>query len=218
MLIFLLYPFIICFVSAADFPNDKSFKTKEMKRKFFGDDYVSCKSEPIHNDDAKASRSAPNDFNFDLLPDELLMKIFECLIEARAPLRLVSRKFRRIYDNCTYKMSISIFPALSEWPAEDLKYQLIPLSNVLYFNIKPLVAQYVAEQDLLADTNLRHHSIQLIIFLQAIDLEACLKLANSLLKLGIVNWQDVNDLLLFTNNPKNVQTRINHICSRNAFQ
>ena len=86
-------------------------------------------------------------------------------------------------------MSISIFPALSEWLAEDLKYQLIPLSNVLYFNIKPLVAQYVAEQDLVTDTNLRHHSIQLIIFLQAIDLEACLKLANSLLKLGIVNWQ-----------------------------
>ena len=133
---------------------------------------------------------------FDLLPDELLMKIFECLIEAHAPLRLVSRNFRRIYDNFTYKMSITIFPALSEWPAEDLKYQLIPLSNVLYFNIKPLVAQYVAELDLVTDTNLRQHSIQLIIFLQSIDLEACLKLSNFLLKLGIVNWQDIGILLL----------------------
>ena len=109
-------------------------------------------------------------------------------------------------------MAISIFPALSQWNdesfAKNLKYQLITLSNAIGFNIDLLLAHQlsISDQNLLSVKNLRHNSVQLIGYLQTIDLESCLKLANSLLKLKIVNWKDVNNLLFPDTNMDAIQT------------
>ena len=153
-----------------------------------------------------SSPDAPK-YNYNLLADEIILKIFEYLHEGHIPLRLVSKDFRRLYDNFIYRVSLSIFPGLTRFalsrrnsggePVKSLNYKLIPLAHVLYFDSKHLMAQLAF--DPMTAINIKFDTIRLIVFLQTKCLNGCLKLANYALKLKVLRWSEVNNLLFFNN-------------------
>ena len=153
---------------------------------------------------------------FKLLPDFVIQDIFEHLLTDHEPLREVCKDFRRIFDDLIYRISWTNFPgftrdSLSFWKSDPLpdtvylKYQLIPLAQVLYFNIRPFTVlfrfetHYMSSQTSQANLNIRNIAIQLIRFLSLLKLDECLKLTNWLLKLEIVEWHDVYILLFLGN-------------------
>ena len=94
-------------------------------------------------------------------------------------------------------MTWSNFPESSETTFSSwVKYQLIPLAQILHFNLKPVMAQYKRVfYNTMPTNDLRHNSVQLIKYMRVKNIRECLKLTNYLLKLEIIEWFDVYNLL-----------------------
>lgn len=154
----------------------------------------------------------------ELLDDKILHIILEYFIDDYKTMRLVSKSFRKIFDDLIYAACWMRFPGFSKetfsyWRYEDptmkkkyLKYQLIPLLRVISSYIKPLNDCYEkaeARLDLLTYDQLRFNAVRLIKLIYSEFLSGSLVLANVFLKLRIVVWGDIYHLL-FSNNPSNV--------------
>lgn len=179
---------------------------------------ISVSESVVPSHSFKISEKKPN--YFELLPDVVVQGIFEHLLTDYEPLREVCKDFRIIFDDLIYRISWTNFPgftrdSLSRWKSDPLpdavylKYQLIPLVHVLYFNIRPFTVlsrfnsryRNILSNSQTSQTNsdIRNIAIQLIKFLRLLKLDECLKLTNWLLKLEIIGWHDIYILLFLGN-------------------
>ena len=133
-------------------------------------------------------------------------------------MRLISKSFRRTFDDLIYATCLMKFPGfsketLSYWNYEDptmkkkyLQYQLIPLLRVVSFYVKQLIDFHEKSEtrlDLTTTDQLRLNAVRLIRLINSELLNGSLELANVFLKLRIVAWGDIYHLL-FSNNSSNV--------------
>ena len=203
---------LIQFVSASNIPRDEPSIFKSLKKKIFTSPKPRTNESLVGEDvelipfSSKLETSddlVKEEFKFfSLLSDDLIQKIFEYSLDASV--REVSKEFLKIYDDLIFKIRTRAVPfftkaSLTLWTHnENLKYQLIPLAKVLHFDVKPLLIK-ISVPEYVTDISLRNNAINLINAIRIIDVEAGLKLTNSLLKLEIVEWHDVYDLFFSGN-------------------
>ena len=220
-----LIPFCLFFLSLIDAANISQEKPGVMtlmkrKLKFFGaQQYAPVANDPFEEESATIELPSilfPMNFQlgsnlFSLLIDDTAQEILEyLLLEDYAPIRSVSRSFNWFLDNYVYRMSSKYFPeftkvALRQWDDEakvtdHLKHRLTLLIKG-FFGAKP--PSITGDSDSILDPNLKRNAVRLIKYLQASDLDQCLRLANVFLKLEIVLWGDIVHLL-FSNNHETI--------------
>ena len=154
---------------------------------------------------------------FDYLGYDVNRSIFEDLImEDFASIRLVSKGFRKSFDDLIYALCCDLIPGFtkstfSHWNDNDptkeyLKYQLIVLVRAILPDYKPMRMKYLKSgigMHLKTDFYLRRNAVKMIQFFGRRNVDMSLKLANALLKLRIVDWGDIYHLL-FSNSKDNI--------------
>lgn len=176
----------------------------------------SIPNEPLTNEDVLDLRpSAPT--YFDYLGRDVNKIIFEDLIiEDFASIRLVSKGFRKFFDDFNYALCCELIPGFtkstfSHWNDEDLtkeylKYRLIVLTRAILSDYKPLRMEYLKSgigMHLNTDFHLRRNAVKMIRFFETKNFDMSLKLANAFLNLRIVAWGDIYHLL-FSKSPENI--------------
>ena len=130
--------------------------------------------------------------HFDMLGDDVTRKIFEHLINDFASIRLVSKKFRKSFDDVIFSICGNFVPGFAKSIWDDkLKYRLIYLTRVIFSDpkVNALICRIMPNQ--------MTNTLELIEFLKSKNLEICLKLTDTLLKVKLVAWRDVYELVFF---------------------
>ena len=127
--------------------------------------------------------------HFDMLGHDVTRKIFEHLIDDFASIRLVSKKFRKSFDDVIFAMSRNFVPK-STWD-DKLKYRFVCLTRVIFCDteVNALICKIMP--------NPMTNTLELIEFLKFKDLKICLKLTDTFLKMKLVAWRDIYNLLFF---------------------
>lgn len=140
------------------------------------------------------------------LADSLLQIILATVFDDYAAIRLISKSFRKNFDDLVFATCKLMFPGftketLSRWNDEDpakktkhLKYQLIPLVRVLFHNVKPITDCYEKSEIRLDLSTYHHLKRNAMSFIRLIDpeyLNSRLELANVFLKLRLVSWVEI---------------------------
>lgn len=199
---------------AAKVPDEKPSIMSLMKRKIFGAQHSDLylkedKSVAIELTGLTThSPMHPLINQFDSLAEESIQEIFECLPLDRATLRLVSKRFRKNFDDFVNRMTWINFlgcteDSFSHWSdkvnsVSRLEFQLMPLAHVLRDHIRPFIASNGLVFNSGADT-LRSKAINFIEFIKLSNLDQCLRLTDAFLKTKVLEWEDVYGLL-FSNN------------------
>ena len=211
--------FILClfFSSGLHFTSASNFflkKPSTLKSKFFGTpkiapDLIETSHEErktvnplLSSHQLKLKRSS-----LELLADSLLQIILEALFDDHSTIRLISKSFRKIFDDLVFATCWLKFPGFtketfSHWNDENptkvknkyLKYQLIPLVRVLNSNIKPIVDCYEKSETRLDLSTYHHLKCNAVPFIRLIDpeyLNIRLELANVFLKLRLASWVEI---------------------------
>ena len=206
--LFIPFSSAIYFISASELSPEKPSVWACIRRQIFGAPQMNRVFKqllPSFDPESNMSR-------LESLDDKILHMIFQNFVNYYATMRLVSKKFRRAFDDMIFEMCWMKFPGFtketfSHWngggPAnvneEYLKYQLIPLERVLSSHIANLIHYYEnskSKLDLTANDQLRLNAFQLIQSIMPMFKLTSLELANVFLKLRIVEWNDIYDLLL----------------------
>ena len=155
--------------------------------------------------------------SLDLLADSILQIILEYFIDDYRTMRLVSKNFRKAFDDLIYLKCWMMFPGFSketfsDWNNDYLKYQLILLLRVFSSNIKSLILLLCvfyskikslvdcyeqSETGLNFTTNyhLRLNAVPFITLIPSKFLNSRLELTNVFLKLKLVTWVSIYHLL-----------------------
>ena len=147
--------------------------------------------------------SLDNMSSLESLDDKILHIIFQNFVDDYATMRLVSKNFRKGFDDMIFAACWMKFPGFtketfSHWNQEYLKYQLIPLVLVISSNMENLIDSHEKSEsriDLATNDHLRLNALQLIRMIDLRYKRTSLELANMFLKLRLVEWNDIYDLL-----------------------
>ena len=137
------------------------------------------------------------------MADSILQIILEHFIDDYKTMRLVSKNFRKAFDDLIYSTCWIMFPGFTKetfsyWNNEYLKYQLILLLRVFSSNIKSLMECYEKSEtrlDLTTNYHLRLNAVRFITLVASENWSCGLKSANLFLKLGLVTWAGIYDFL-----------------------
>ena len=183
-LYWLVLAYFICFSCAANVPTE-SIEMSNISR---------SKKTTIHDILAVSEDVAHEIFEY------LLNEDYDYTV-----IRKISKSFRKFHDECIHRMSRKYFPfyiraALHLWDnevvpanANDLKYKLNPLFK-FFLGTNGNPNRMLAS---IPDPEFKQKAVLFINHLKSSDLNQCLKLKNMFLKLEIVAWGDVVQLLFW---------------------
>ena len=204
--LFIIFSSTIYFVSASEFSLKKPSAWTIIKRQIFGAPpvYTEVGSATFNPLLASLNRESKRS-SLDSLADNVLHIILQNFIDDYTNMRLVSKNFRKAFDDLIYVSCWMRFPfftkeTFSPWNHEYLKYQLIPLVRLLSFNIEKLIYCYEKSEprlDLTTSDHLRLNAVQLIRLVIPTFMDTCCELANIFLKLKFVAWNDICQFLFF---------------------
>ena len=187
--LFIIFSSAIYFVSASELPLKNPSAWTIIKRQIFGAPPVSTQVESVtFNPLLESLDRESKGSSLDSLAGNVLHIILQNFLNDYATMRLVSKNFRKAFDDmifttCWMKTPFFTKETFSHWNDEYLKYQLIPLVRLLSFNIEKLINCYEKSEprlDLTTSDNLRLNAVQFIRLVMSPFMDTCCELANGL--------------------------------------